>query len=58
MSNVIWHTDFKRANPKADRVFWIGPQPDQLEVLAFEIMNKVMPDTSPSELNPDQKEPA
>jgi hypothetical protein len=47
-----------RSNPKADRAFWIGPQPDPLEVLAFDIMNQVMPDTSPSEYCAPEKDPA
>jgi hypothetical protein len=46
-----------RSNPNAVRPL-IAPHPDPLELMAFEIINQVMPDTSPSELNPDQKEPA
>lgn len=56
MGQVIFGVDFKRSNPKADRAFWIGPEPDPIKLLAFEIMNQL--DTAPSEYTAPDKDSA
>lgn len=38
-----------RTNHEADRAFWIGPEPDPMAVLAYEIMNQTFPDTAQAE---------
>lgn len=45
-----------RPNPKADRAFWIGRQPDPMVAMAFEIMSQV--DTAPCEYSAPEKDPA
>lgn len=53
MSNVVYGVDFKKANSKADRAFWLGPE----ETVAV-TMPTEQPDTAPSEYCIPDDEPA
>jgi hypothetical protein len=41
-SNVVYGVDFKKANPKSDRAFWLGPE----ETIAVTAPTE-QPDTAP-----------
>lgn len=42
--NVVYGVDFKKANSKADRAFWLGPEQTEAVTIPIE-----QPDTAPSE---------
>jgi hypothetical protein len=51
--NVVYGVDFKKANSKADRAFWLGPEQTVAVTIPIE-----QPDAAPSEYSVPPDEPA